>query len=59
MNVSGLSETRNDKGETEISFDLQANYGIDTQDTPPVSIEYIDENAPTPPVESGNGGSQV
>lgn len=59
MNVSGLNETRNDKGETEISFDLQANYGIDTQDTPPVSIEYIDENAPTPPVEGGNGGSQV
>ena len=43
MNVSGLNETRNDKGETEISFDLQANYGIDTQDEPPISIEYITE----------------
>lgn len=43
MNVSGLNETRNDKNETEISFDLQANYGIDTQDTPPISIEYITE----------------
>ena len=41
MNVSGLQETRNDKGETQISFDLQAHYGIDTQDTPPISIEYI------------------
>ena len=43
MNVSGLNETRNDKGETEIAFELHANYGIDTQDTPPVSIEYITE----------------
>lgn len=41
MNTTGLQETRNDKGETEIAFDLQAHYGIDTQDTPPVSIEYI------------------
>ena len=41
MNVNGLQETRNDKGETEIAFDLQAHYGIDTQDTAPVSIEYI------------------
>lgn len=41
MNMNGLQETRNDKGETEIAFDLQANYGIDTQDTPPVAIEYI------------------
>ena len=41
MNQAGLQETRNDKGETEIAFDLQANYGIDTQDTPPISIEYI------------------
>ena len=41
MNVNGLSETRNSKGETEIAFDLQANYGIDTQDTPPIEIEYI------------------
>ena len=41
MNANGLQETRNDKGETEISFDLQANYGIDTQDTAPVEIEYI------------------
>ena len=41
MNVTGLHETRNDKGETEIAFDLQANYGIDTQDTAPVEIEYI------------------
>ena len=47
MNVSGLNETRNDKGETEIAFELHANYGIDTQDTPPVSIEYITE-ATTP-----------
>ena len=45
MNVNGLQETRNDKGETEISFDLQAHYGIDTQDTAPISIEYI--TAPT------------
>ena len=44
MNVNGLQETRNDKGETEIAFDLQANYGINTQDTPPVSIEYITES---------------
>lgn len=53
MNVSGLNETRNDKGETEIAFELHANYGIDTQDTPPVSIEYITEStAPvTPPEE--------
>lgn len=41
INVSGLQETRNDKGETEIAFDLQANYTIDTQDTAPVIIEYI------------------
>ena len=41
INVNGLQETRNDKGETEIAFNLQANYGIDTQDTAPVSIEYI------------------
>jgi hypothetical protein len=41
MNTTGLQETRNDKGETEIAFDLQANYGIDTQDAPPISIEYI------------------
>lgn len=41
MNVNGLQESRNDKGETEISFDLQANYGLQDQDTPPVSIEYI------------------
>jgi hypothetical protein len=41
MNVNGLQETRNDKGETEIAFDLQARYGIDTQDTAPISIEYI------------------
>ena len=43
MNQVGLQETRNDKGETEIAFDLQANYGIDTQDTPPIKIEYITE----------------
>jgi hypothetical protein len=43
MNVNGLQETRNDKGETEIAFDLQAHYGIDTQDTAPISIEYIAE----------------
>ena len=55
MNVSGLNETRNDKGETEISFDLQANYGIDTQDTPPISIEYITEATPTPS-ENSQGG---
>ena len=41
MNNVGLQETRNDKGETEIAFDLQANYGIDTQDEPPITIEYI------------------
>lgn len=41
MNANGLQETRNDKGETEIAFDLQAHYGIDTQDTPPITIEYI------------------
>lgn len=45
MNVNGLQETRNDKGETEIAFDLQAHYGIDTQDTAPISIEYIAEQA--------------
>lgn len=43
MNVNGLQETRNDKGETEIAFDLQAHYGIETQDTAPISIEYITE----------------
>lgn len=48
MNVNGLSEQRNDKNETEIAFDLQANYGIDTQDEPPVSIEYISEDEPEP-----------
>lgn len=41
MNVNGLQETRNDKGETEIAFDLQANYGIETQDVSPIEIEYI------------------
>ena len=41
MNVNGLQETRNDKGETEIAFDLQANYTVDTQDTPPLDIEYV------------------
>lgn len=41
INVNGLQETRNDKGETEIAFDLQARYGIDTQDTAPIEIEYI------------------
>lgn len=41
MNVNGLQETRNDKGETEIAFDLQAHYGIDTQDEAPINIEYI------------------
>lgn len=41
MNQVGLQETRNDKGETEIAFDLQANYDIDAQDTPPVSVEYL------------------
>lgn len=40
-NTTGLQETRNSKGETEIAFDLQANYTIDDQDTAPVSIEYI------------------
>lgn len=43
MNVNGLQETRSDKGETEIAFDLQAHYGIDTQDTAPITIEYITE----------------
>lgn len=43
MNVNGLQETRNDKNEVEIAFDLQANYGIDTQDTAPIEIEYITE----------------
>lgn len=42
INTTGLQETRNSKGETEISFDLQANYTIDDQDTAPVIIEYID-----------------
>lgn len=41
MNVNGLQETRNDKDETLIAFDLRANYGIDTQDTAPIEIEYI------------------
>ena len=41
INVNGLQETRNDKNETEIAFDLQARYGIDTQDTAPIEIEYI------------------
>lgn len=41
MNVNGLQETRNDKGETIIAFDLQARYGIDTQDEAPIEIEYI------------------
>lgn len=41
MNTVGLQETRNDKGETEIAFNLQANYGIDSQDTPPINVEYI------------------
>jgi hypothetical protein len=41
MNTVGLQETRNDKGETEISFNLQANYGLETQDEPPIKIEYI------------------
>lgn len=41
MNNTGLQETRNDKGETEIAFDLQANYGIDTQDEAPITIEYV------------------
>lgn len=45
MNVTGLKEIRNNKSETEIAFDLQANYGIDTQDTAPVEIEYITENS--------------
>lgn len=65
MNVSGLSEQRNDKNETVISFELHANYGIDTQDTPPVSIEYITEAEPTPeptptpePEENQGGGAQ-
>lgn len=42
LNTTGLQETRNSKGETEIAFDLQAHYGIDTQDTAPVEIEYIE-----------------
>lgn len=41
MNDVGLTETRNDKGETEIAYDIKGNYTIDDQDTPPVSIEYI------------------
>lgn len=45
MNANGLQETRNDKGETEIAFDLQAHYGLDTQDTAPISIEYITGSA--------------
>lgn len=47
MNQAGLQETRNDKGETEIAFDLQANYGIDTQDEPPIKIEYITGATPS------------
>lgn len=43
MNATGLQETKNDKGETEIAFDLQANYGIYTQDDPPIKIEEIDD----------------
>ena len=66
MNVGGLNETRNSKGETEIAFDLQANYTIDTQDTPPVSIEYITEAEPEPEPEptpepeqtQGEGGQE-
>lgn len=41
INVNGLQETRNDKNEVEIAYDLQARYTLDTQDTPPVEIEYI------------------
>lgn len=41
INVNGLQETRNDKGETEIAFDLQARYALDAQDTPPIEIQYI------------------
>lgn len=41
MNVNGLQETRNNKNEVEIAFDLQARYTIDDQDTAPVNIEYI------------------
>ena len=65
MNVSGLSEQRNDKNETVISFELHANYGIDSQDTPPVSIEYITEAeptpepTPTPEPETQGGGAQA
>lgn len=44
INTTGLQETRNSKGETEISFDLQANYSIDDQDTAPVIIEYITDS---------------
>lgn len=40
INTTGLQETRNSKGETEISFDLQAYYSIDDQDTPPIEIIY-------------------
>lgn len=54
INAGGLQETRNDKGETEIAFDLQANYGIDTQDTPPIEIEYIQ-----PTKMQGNSEGQV
>lgn len=41
INVSGLSETRNNKDETVIAFDLRANYDMQDQDTPPTFIEYI------------------
>ena len=41
INVNGLQETRNANGEVTIAFDLQANYSIEDQDTPPISIEYI------------------
>lgn len=41
INVNGLQETRTDKGETLIAFDLQARYTLDDQDTPPITIEYI------------------
>lgn len=40
INTTGLQETRNSKGETEIAFDLQAYYTIDDQDTPPIEIIY-------------------
>lgn len=43
MNVGGLQEQKNDKGETAITFDLQANYTLSDQDNPPVSIEFITE----------------